>query len=54
MNDRTYRRHRCPPEEPCDYCERRAEAIASYDDWSLRDLDDQADYIAAKENGHPR
>lgn len=47
--------HHCPAgDEPCDFCERRAEAAATYDDWSLRDLDDQADYIAAHENGDPR
>lgn len=48
------RLHLCRHPDNCDYCERRAELEAD-DLFSSHELDDLADYAAAKEHGggHP-
>lgn len=49
------RLHLCRDVDDCDYCQRRAEALRDHDDWTDGELDDMADYAAAKEygGGHP-
>lgn len=47
--------HFCRHPDDCAYCERRAEIEAGDEDYSAHELDDLADYAAAKEygGGHP-
>lgn len=47
--------HLCRDPADCDYCERRAEVLKDHDDWGDGELNDMADYAAARDygGGHP-
>lgn len=49
------RLHLCRDPQDCDFCQRRAEIEHDHDDWSPSELDDMADYAAARDvgGGHP-